>query len=99
MVKQGTEIIASDLKVLLSIVGGVVHSTITCEQELKALPPMLVTEFGMVIDLRAEHRAKALPPMLFTPSGMVIEVRAEQLQKELSPMLVTESPIKTDVRW
>ena len=40
------------LKVLAEIDGGVVPSIVTCEQEEKASPPMLVTLFGMVMDVR-----------------------------------------------
>ena len=67
--------LASDLKVPLSIVGGVVHSTVTCAQEENASPPMLVTELGMVMEVREVHQANAWYPMLVTELGMVMEVR------------------------
>ena len=40
----------------------------------KALSPMLVTEEGMVIDVKPVIPWKALSPMLLTEDGMVIEV-------------------------
>ena len=39
---------------------------------------MLVTELGMVIEVRPEQSPNALSSMLVTPSGMVTEVRLEQ---------------------
>ena len=39
---------------------------------------MLVTELGMVIEVRLEQPLNALFPMLVTDSGMVMEVRKEQ---------------------
>ena len=98
LVKQGTEIVASDLKVPLSMVGGVVHSTVTCAQEENAPPPMLVTELGMVMEVREEQYSNAPPPMLVTELGRVMEVREEQSSNALSPMLVTELPRVTEVR-
>ena len=67
--------LASDLKVPLSIVGGVVHSTVTCAQEENALPPMLFTELGMVMEVREEQPENAWPPMLVTELPRVTEVR------------------------
>ena len=42
---------------------------------------MLVTELGMVTEVKPEHLEKALPPMLVTELGMVIEVSPEQPEK------------------
>ena len=39
---------------------------------------MLVTEFGIVTDVRPEQLWKAAHPMLVTEFGIVIEVRPEQ---------------------
>ena len=39
---------------------------------------MLVTELGMVMEVREEHSQNAASPMLVTELGMVIEVREEQ---------------------
>ena len=39
---------------------------------------MLVTEFGMVIDVKAEQYPKATLPILVTKFGMVIDVKLEQ---------------------
>ena len=51
---------------------------------------MLVTELGIVIDVRPEQPEKALPPMLVTELGMSIEVRPVHPWKAHHPMLVTE---------
>ena len=51
---------------------------------------MVVTELGMVMEVRAEQPLNALFPMLVTDSGMVMEVRLEQPLNALFPMLVTE---------
>ena len=40
---------------------------------------MLVREFPMVTDVRAEQYSNALSPMLVTELGRVMEVREEQL--------------------
>ena len=40
---------------------------------------MLVTEFGIFIDVREEHAEKALNPMLVTEFGISIDVREEHL--------------------
>jgi len=42
---------------------------------------MLVTELGMVTDVKAVQRSKALSPMLVTELPMVTEVRSEQPEK------------------
>jgi len=39
---------------------------------------MLVTDEGMVREVRDEHPRNALSPMLVTDEGMVIEVKDEQ---------------------
>ena len=44
----------------------------------KAFSPMLVTELGMVTEVRSVHLKKAYSPMLVTELGMSIEVRPEQ---------------------
>ena len=41
----------------------------------KARVPMLVTESGIVIEVKLEHSRKAFWPMVVTESGMVIEVK------------------------
>ena len=85
------------LKVPLPMVNGVVHSTITCEQRLKAPPPILVTELGMVTEMRGQLK-KAQSPMLFTEWGMVTEVREVHQWKAYPPMLVTPSGMMKEVR-
>ena len=39
---------------------------------------MLVTELGMVTEVRHEHLANALLPMLVTELGILMDVKAEQ---------------------
>ena len=51
---------------------------------------MLVTELGIVTDVRALQLTKALVPMLVTPCGMVIDVNLLQLLNRLLLMLVIE---------
>ena len=48
------------------------------EQEENAPPPMLVTELGMVTEVRAWHAKNALVPMEVTLPGIVTEVSLEQ---------------------
>ena len=48
------------------------------EQSRNAPFPMLVTLFGIVIDVSPEQPENAPPPMLVTPSGIVIDVSPEQ---------------------
>ena len=50
---------------------------------------MLVTELGMITEVRPLHPEKAYPPMLVTELGMVTEVRPLQPPKADPPMLVT----------
>ena len=66
-------------------------------QPKKALSPMLVTELGIVMEVRPVHPAKELLPMLVTELGMVMEVRLVQLQKAQLPMLVTELGMDMEV--
>ena len=42
----------------------------------KALLPILVTEFGIIADVRLEQLLKASAPILVTPLGISIDVRA-----------------------
>ena len=47
-------------------------------QSANADSPMLVTEFGMLTEVRLEQPQNAHSPMLVTELGMVTEVRPEQ---------------------
>ena len=61
--------------------GGVFASQVievNCTQSLNALPPMLVTLLGIVMDVRPEQFLKAELPMLVTLLGIVMDVRPEQ---------------------
>ena len=51
---------------------------------------MLVTELGMVMEVRESQLKNALSPMLVTELGMVMEVMEVQYLNALFPMLVTE---------
>ena len=39
---------------------------------MKSSPPMLVTELGMLTEVRLEQLAKASSPMVVTPTGIVV---------------------------
>ena len=54
---------------------------------------MLVTLFGIVIEVREEQPLKASDPMLVTLSPIVTDVKEEQSLKASDPMLVTLSPM------
>ena len=62
---------------------------------------MLVTEFGMVTEVKPVQPAKAAPPMLVTEFGMVTEVRPVQPLKAPLPItftvdgMVTSPPLPT----
>ncbi|HWR56714.1 MAG TPA: hypothetical protein VN462_09400 [Negativicutes bacterium] len=59
--------------------------------------PILVTFWGIVIEVSASQFKKALPPILVTLSGILTDMRAGKLVKALSPMPVTPSGNTTDV--
>ncbi len=67
-------------------------------QPLKALIPILLTEAGMVIDVRPEP-AIALGPILLSCDHVTndTEVREMQPLKALLPILLTEAGIAIDV--
>ena len=48
------------------------------EHSLKVRNSILVTELGIVIEVRLEQREKAVFPILVTELGIEIEVRLEQ---------------------
>ena len=58
-------------------------------QPLKALYPILVTEFGIVTDVKPVHQEKADLPILVTEFGMVTDVKSLQPSKARNPILVT----------
>ena len=53
------------------------------EQNENALPPMLVTESGMVTKCKDSQRQNALSPMLVTESGMVTDCKDLQFENAL----------------
>ena len=67
-------------------------------QRPNAPPPILVTELGMVTEVRLEQSWNALSPILVTELGMLTEVRLSQKRNALSPILVTESGMVIEVR-
>ena len=60
------------------------------EHTPNAYSPILVTEFGMITEIKPSQAQKAYSPMLVTEFGMVMEVKPEQPKKAPVPMLVTE---------
>ena len=64
-------------------------------QPWKARKPMLVTLFGISIDVRFVQPENAAFPMLVTPSGISIDVRPVQPWKASSPIFVTKLPNST----
>jgi metal-sulfur cluster biosynthetic enzyme len=55
--------------------------------------PMLVTELGMVTEVKPLQPSKASTLMLVTELGMVTEVKPLQPEKAQLPMLVTPCPM------
>ena len=51
---------------------------------------MVVTELGIMMEVRLEQLENALLPIEVTELGMLMEVRLEQPENALSPMEVTE---------
>ena len=56
---------------------------------MKAHIPILVTEFGIVIDVKQMQPLKAKPAILVTELGIVINVKLMQSSKAEFPTLVT----------
>jgi hypothetical protein len=67
-------------------------------QFMKAPSPMLITEFGIIIEVSALQHPKASFPILVTELGIMIDVRPKQPWKAYAPMLVTELGIIIEVR-
>ena len=63
----------------------------------KALSPMLVTEEGMVIDVKPVIPWKALAPMLVTEVGIVMDVNPVIPWKAFAPMLVIDDGMVIEV--
>ena len=61
----------------------------------KALAPIVVTEFGIVMEV-SEVLEKAAAPIVITELGIVMEV-SEVASKAEAPIVVTELPIVTAV--
>ena len=77
------------------------ESTTICPKLLQlenALFLILVTEFGMIIEVRPEQELKAYCPMEVTVFGMSIEVRLEQPENVEYSMEVTEFGIFIEVK-
>ena len=67
------------------------------EQPLNVELPMVVIDFGMVIEAKLLQYSNALFPMFVTELGMVTDDSLVQLAKALLPMVVTEPGIVTMV--
>ena len=59
------------------------------------MSPILVTELGISIDVKAVADWKALSPILVTELGISIDVKAVAAWNALSPILVTYGPTNT----
>ncbi len=64
----------------------------------KQASPKLVTELGMVMEVKPLHNLKQPFPKLVTEFGMVMEVKPLQPSKQLSPKLVTELGMVMEVK-
>ena len=60
--------------------------------------PKLVTDDGMVIEVKPVQSPKHLFPKLLTDDGMVIEVKLLQNSKQSSPKLVTDDGMVIEVK-
>ena len=72
------------LKVSSKQLGGVTASTVICFtflQPEKASSPIVVTRFGIIIEVKEEHCLKAPTRIVVTRFGIVTEVREEQPEK------------------
>ena len=58
--------------------------------------PIVLTEFGMVIDWSDEHCSNKQLPIVVTELGMVTDWSDEQFQNAYSPIVVTEYGMVTD---
>ena len=66
-------------------------------QLAKALFPILVTELGIVIEVRTKQFTKADSSIFVKEFGNSTERRATQFSKACFPILVREFPIVTEV--
>lgn len=71
----------------------------TLEQPSNALLPMLVTELGMVMEVRLEQFRNAESPIHVTELGIFMEFRSEHSINAHVPILVTEAEKETEVRF
>ena len=60
------------------------------EHTPNAYSPILVTEFGMITEIKPSQAQKAYSPMLVTDLPIVTEVKPEQPSKAYFPIFVTE---------
>ena len=67
--------------------------TVINPESVNASPPILVTEFGIVIVNKLEQLKNASLPILVTEFGIVIDDKLKQLKNAKLPILVTESGI------
>ena len=69
------------------------------EQWAKAYDPIVVTEFGIEIDVAPEHVSKAWVAMDSTPSGRINSVSDVQCWNAYCSMVRTVAGIATDVSF
>ena len=65
---------------------------------MKQLPPIDVTEDGIVMEVKPVQWAKQLPPIDVTEDGIVMEVKPVQPEKEFPSNVVTEEGIVMEVK-
>ena len=88
-----------DVKALSSIVvRDLERVTEENPQPTKAYFPIVVTELGMVREVKLLHPQKAFSPILVTESGMITDCNLVQSKKVLSLISVTKSGIVTEVK-
>ena len=89
----------SPVAVVVSIVTAPPESPLFVNPEdKKAFVPILVTELGIVIDVKAAQDWNTSSPILPTELPIVTVVKLRQLKNAPSPILVTEFGIIIDVK-
>ena len=68
----------------------------TLEQPLYVLEPIVLTFFGINIEVNFEHPENAYPPIIVTLFGMMMEVKEEHPQNAHIPIVVVPSSITID---
>ena len=74
----------------LSAVGVDITTIDNAVQLMNALPPIVVTEFGIAIVVNSLQKRNAFVPIIATDEPNTTDVNAEQASNALSPIVVTE---------